>query len=99
MQESKKQGTPFSRALCALTNSATSCPQYGLPAAAKGAQYEGQFVNAKLAGLKTADCPSTPGPLTEVDDRGYIYMFDHVDTGMHLLELVGNAKRSCRDRN
>jgi hypothetical protein len=27
-------------------------------------RYEGQFVNGKLDGLKTADCPSTPGPLT-----------------------------------
>jgi len=31
---------------------------------AKGARYEGQFVNGKLEGLKTADCPSTPGALS-----------------------------------
>jgi MORN repeat len=31
---------------------------------AMGARYEGQFVNGTLAGLKVADCPSTPGPLS-----------------------------------
>jgi hypothetical protein len=31
---------------------------------AKGVRYEGQFANGKLEGLKTADCPSTPGPVT-----------------------------------
>ena len=36
----------------------------GVYVSAKGARYEGQFVNGKLEGLKTADCPSTPGPLT-----------------------------------
>ena len=29
-----------------------------------GVRYEGQFVNGKLDGLKSADCPSTAGPLT-----------------------------------
>jgi len=36
----------------------------GIYVSAKGVRYEEQFVNGKLAGLKTADCPSTPGPLT-----------------------------------
>jgi hypothetical protein len=36
----------------------------GVYVSAKGVRYEGQFVNGKLEGLKTADCPSTPGPLT-----------------------------------
>jgi hypothetical protein len=36
----------------------------GVYVSAKGARYEGQFVNGKLDGLKTADCPSTPGPLS-----------------------------------
>ena len=36
----------------------------GVYVSAKGARYEGQFVNGKLEGLKTADCPSTPGPLS-----------------------------------
>jgi hypothetical protein len=35
----------------------------GVYVSAKGARYEGQFVKGKLEGLKTADCPSTPGPL------------------------------------
>lgn len=35
----------------------------GIYVSAKGTRYEGQFVNGKLEGLKTADCPSTPGPL------------------------------------
>ena len=33
----------------------------GVYVSAKGVRYEGQFVNGKLEGLKTADCPSTPG--------------------------------------
>ena len=36
----------------------------GIYLSTKGERYEGQFVNGKLEGLKTADCPSTPGPLT-----------------------------------
>src|SRR5215510_7729874 len=36
----------------------------GVYVSAKGARYEGQFANGKLEGLKTADCPSTPGPVT-----------------------------------
>ena len=36
----------------------------GVYVSAKGVRYEGQFVNGKLEGLKTTDCPSTPGPLT-----------------------------------
>jgi MORN repeat len=35
----------------------------GVYVSAKGARYEGQFDNGKLEGLKTTDCPSTPGPL------------------------------------
>jgi len=35
----------------------------GVYVSAKGMRYEGQFVNGKLEGLKTADCPSTPGPV------------------------------------
>jgi hypothetical protein len=29
----------------------------------------------------------------EVDDRGYIYITDRADTGMHILELTGEARR------
>jgi hypothetical protein len=36
----------------------------GVYLSAKSVRYEGQFVNGKLEGLKSADCPSTPGPLT-----------------------------------
>jgi len=28
----------------------------------------------------------------EVDDRGYIYIVDRADTGMHILELTGPAR-------
>jgi hypothetical protein len=28
----------------------------------------------------------------EVDDRGYIYIVDRANSGMHILELTGNAK-------
>jgi hypothetical protein len=28
----------------------------------------------------------------EVDDRGYIYVVDRVNTGMHILELTGAAR-------
>ena len=29
----------------------------------------------------------------ETDDRGYVYIFDRADTGMHILALTGEAKR------
>jgi hypothetical protein len=29
----------------------------------------------------------------EVDDRGYIYIVDRANTGMHILELTGTARR------
>ena len=29
----------------------------------------------------------------EVDDRGYIYIVDRANTGMHILELAGDAKK------
>ena len=32
----------------------------------------------------------------EVDDRGYIYTADRADTGMHILELTGTARRVAR---
>jgi hypothetical protein len=28
----------------------------------------------------------------EVDDRGYIYIVDRANTGMHILELTGPAR-------
>lgn len=28
----------------------------------------------------------------EVDDRGYIYVADRVNTGLHILELTGEAR-------
>jgi hypothetical protein len=28
-----------------------------------------------------------------VDDRGYIYVVDRADTGMHILELSGEARK------
>jgi len=28
----------------------------------------------------------------EVDDRGYIYIFDRAHTGMHILEFTGAAR-------
>ena len=29
----------------------------------------------------------------EVDDRGYIYIVDRANTGMHILELTGEARQ------
>ncbi len=29
----------------------------------------------------------------EVDDRGYIYIVDRANTGMHILELTGPARK------
>jgi len=29
----------------------------------------------------------------EVDDRGYIYSVDRANTGMHILELTGEARK------
>ncbi len=31
----------------------------------------------------------------EVDDRGYIYIVDRADTGMHILELTGSAREAA----
>jgi hypothetical protein len=36
----------------------------GVYTSTHGVRYEGDFVNGKLDGLKPADCPVTPGPLT-----------------------------------
>lgn len=30
---------------------------------------------------------------SEVDDRGYIYIVDRADTGMHILQLTGEARK------
>jgi len=32
----------------------------------------------------------------EVDDRGYIYIVDRANTGMHILELTGAARSLAR---
>ena len=32
----------------------------------------------------------------EVDDRGYIYIVDRANTGMHILELTGAARRIAK---
>ena len=32
----------------------------------------------------------------EVDDRGYIYIVDRADTGMHILELTGTARKVAK---
>ena len=32
----------------------------------------------------------------EVDDRGYIYIVDRANTGMHILELTGEARRIAK---
>ena len=29
----------------------------------------------------------------EIDDRGYVYIVDRANTGMHILELTGEARR------
>jgi hypothetical protein len=31
----------------------------------------------------------------EVDDRGYIYIVDRANTGMHILELTGEARKAA----
>jgi hypothetical protein len=36
----------------------------GVYVSAKGVRYEGGFENGRLAGMKTEDCPATPGPLS-----------------------------------
>jgi hypothetical protein len=36
----------------------------GVFVSVKGTRYEGGFENGKLAGMKTEDCPTTPGPLS-----------------------------------
>ena len=32
----------------------------------------------------------------EVDDRGYIYIVDRANTGMHILELTGEARKVAK---
>ena len=32
----------------------------------------------------------------EVDDRGYIYILDRANTGVHILELTGTARRVAK---
>jgi hypothetical protein len=34
----------------------------------------------------------------EVDDRGYVYIVDRADTGMHILELTGAAREAANFR-
>ncbi|MDQ2962464.1 MAG: hypothetical protein M3R31_04780 [Pseudomonadota bacterium] len=36
----------------------------------------------------------------EVDDRGYIYVVDRANTGLHILELTGEARKTaaCAER-
>lgn len=36
--------------------------------------------------------PVNPVRLVEVDDRGYIYIVDRANTGLHILELTGGAR-------
>jgi hypothetical protein len=36
----------------------------GVFSSVKGTRYEGEFENGKLAGMKTEDCPTTPGPVS-----------------------------------
>ena len=31
----------------------------------------------------------------DVDDRGYVYIVDRANTGMHILELSGEARRAA----
>jgi hypothetical protein len=31
----------------------------------------------------------------EVDDRGYIYIVDRASTGLHILELTGEARKAA----
>jgi hypothetical protein len=31
----------------------------------------------------------------ETDDRGYIYLVDRANTGMHILELTGEARATA----
>ncbi len=31
----------------------------------------------------------------EVDERGYIYIVDRANTGMHILELTGEARKAA----
>lgn len=34
----------------------------------------------------------------EVDDRGYIYIVDRANSGMHVLELTGDARKVANFR-
>ena len=47
---------------------------------------------AQLPYTATADRVAIQTNNVEVDDRGYIYIVDRANTGMHILELTGPAR-------
>jgi len=66
------QGRPEGKGIYTWENGATLDGSFkegraygkGIYVSAKGVRYEGQFANGKMEGLKAADCPSTPGPVS-----------------------------------
>jgi hypothetical protein len=57
-----------------------SCPEVLI----RGNEREGQAERCKIS-IETTD--------VEVDDRGYIYIVDQANTGLHILELTGPARQ------
>jgi len=48
---------------------------------------------AKLPYTKAATTKAIQTNNVEVDERGYIYIVDRANTGMHILELTGDARK------
>ena len=48
---------------------------------------------AKLPYTKAASTKAIQTNNVEVDERGYIYIVDRANTGMHILELTGDARK------
>jgi hypothetical protein len=47
----------------------------------------------KLPYTKAAETKAIQTNNVEVDERGYIYIVDRANTGMHILELAGDARK------
>jgi hypothetical protein len=46
----------------------------------------------KVAATELSSKPAIQTNNVDVDDRGYIYIVDRANTGMHILELTGSAR-------
>ena len=55
----------------------------------------GGTAGSKLPYTKAATTKAIQTNNVEVDERGYIYIVDRANTGMHILELTGDARKAA----